>query len=156
MTTMNNNLNITRKPAYITMRNTVVNGERWNLRLDISSLSTEEVRPVIDCLVNGPLDKRFQTPKICQFILGVMDGAAEVLMHFCFDHGHYNHAYALRLISDIKEVGLCCEDCFIEEVTILHQLFVEYMAGVETATERIAENLYEFFADTTPFVFDVI
>ena len=155
MTTMNNNLNITRKPAYITMRNTIVNGESWNLRLDISSLSTEEVRPVIDCLVNGPLDERFHTPKICKFIQEVRDGAAEVLMHFCFDKGTYNHSYAVRLISDIKEVGLCCENCFIEEITTLHQLFVEYMAGVETATERIAENLYEFFADTTPFVFDV-
>lgn len=156
MTTMNNTLNITRKPAYITMRNTIVNGDSWDLRLDISPLSTEEVVPVIDCLVNGPLDQRFHTPKIFKFIQEVTDGAAEVLMRFCFDKGEYNHAYAVGLISDIREVGLCCEDCFTKEITALHQLFVEYMAGVETATERIAQNLYDFFSETTPFVFDVI
>ena len=156
MTTMTNTMNTICKPAHITMRCTIVNGESWDLLLNVSPLTEEEITPVLNCLVNGGLDPRFDTPKINEFIQGVTDGAAEVLMRFCFDGGEYDHFYAVKLISDVVEVGLCCEECCAKEMVLLHQLFAEYLAGSETAVQRIAQNLYDFFADTMPFVFDVI
>ena len=51
MTTMNNTMNTIRKPAYITMRTTVLNGDSWDFLLDISPLAKEEIVPVLSCLV---------------------------------------------------------------------------------------------------------
>lgn len=156
MTTMTNTMNTTKAPVYVTMRSTIVNGESWDFLLDISPLTDEELDPVLDCLVNGELDARFDTPKICGFIQDVMDGAAEVLMRFCFDGGKYDHFYAVKLISDVVEAGLCCEECCAKEMVLLHQLYAEYLTGSETAAQGIAQNLYTFFVNTMPFVFDVI
>jgi hypothetical protein len=106
-----------RKPEYIKMRCTIVNGESWDFLLDISPLAEEEVAPVIDCLVTGTLDEKFDTPKICEYMQSVMGGAAEALVHFCFEDGKYNHFYTIKLISDVMEAGLCCEACCVKEVT---------------------------------------
>ena len=156
MTTMNNTLNTICKPEYITMRCTIVNGESWDFLMNISSLADDEVTPVINWMVNGELDEHYNTPKIRKFLMEAIEAAAEVLMRFCFDNGKYNHFYALELISEIEKAGLRCEECCIEEVMLLHQLFVEYLKNPESAVEQIAVNLYEFFADTAPFAFNVI
>lgn len=156
MTTMNNVLNTTIQPPYIHMRCTFLNGESWELFKNVSSLAEEEVAPVIDCLVNSTLDKQFDTPKIKEFVTSLLDHAVEVITMSCFEGSKYKHSYTIELISMIKEVGLCCEECFIQEVTKLHQLIAEHKAGNKTAGEQIVQNLYMFFADTMPFVFDVI
>ncbi len=156
MTTMNNTMNTIRKPAYITMRTTVLNGDSWDFLLDISPLAKEEIVPVLSCLVNGPLDEKYRTPKAWEFIQNVLHDATETLVNFCFDDRKLDHSYTVSLIRDTHKVGLCCKECRDKELATLHQLFAEYTAGIEYAAERIALNLYEFFADTTPFVFDVI
>ena len=156
MTTMNNVMNTTTQLAYMHLRCTFLNGESWELFRNVSALSEEEVALVIDCLVNGYRDDQIHTPQSEEFITSIMNHAAEVLTLSCFEGRKYKHSYALELISQIQKVGLCCEDCFIQEVTTLHQLIAEHKAGNKTAGEQIVQNLYMFFVDTMPFVFDVI
>ena len=156
MTTMNNAMNTVCKPEYIKMRCTIVNGESWDFLMDISSLDKAEIVPVINWLVNGKVDNRIYTPKVKAFLMDAINAGAEVLMRFCFDDGEYNHFYAMNLISEIRKVGLCCEECWVDEISVLNQMYSDYLDGYEDALDEIAENLYEFFADTAPFAFDMI
>ena len=156
MTTMNNVMNITKNSAHITMRATIVNGECFRFLMNLAPLAEEEIKPVLDCLVNGELDLDFNTPKICDYIEDIENCAAEVLMRYCFESGEYDHFYAIKLISDVAQAGLCCENCCVEVVSNLHQLYMEYLEDRESAEQRIAQSLYEFFQRTRPFVFDVV
>ncbi len=156
MTTMNNAMNTVRKPEYIKMRCTIVNGESWDFLMDVSSLADEAIAPVIDWMVNGTLDERIDTPEIRTYLMDSIDAGAEVLTRFCFDSGEYDHFYALSLIAETEKAGLCCEMCCVELVSLLQQLYVEFLGGSEDAIQEIYQNLFHFFANTAPFVFDVI
>lgn len=156
MTTMNNVINTTVQSPYIHLRCTLLNGETWEVIKNVSSLAEEAVGPVVDCLVNGTLDKRYATAKNQEFVVNLLDHAVDAVTMSCFEGTKYKHSYTLELISLIKDTGLCCEECFLQEVTTLHQLIAEHKEGDKTAAGRLVQNLYEFFGDTMPFVFDVI
>lgn len=152
MTTMNN----TKKNTYIHMNITALNGKCFEINLDLSPLAQEEINPVLDCLVHGGLDPRFDTPQVCEYIQSIVNCAAEILLYSCFNGREYDHFYTVSLISDIMQVGLCSEECAVKMISEIHRLYVNYLEGSEDAIKQIARSLYEFFADTAPFVFDVI
>ena len=156
MTTMNNTLNITVQPPYIHLRCTLLNGESWEVIKGVSALSEEEVGPVVNCLVNGTLDKRYATAKNKEFIVNLLDHAVEAITMSCFEGSKYKHSYTVELISLIKQAGLCCEECCHQEIAALLQLIAEHKAGDKTAAKRLVQNLYMFFENTMPFVFEVI
>ena len=155
MTTMNNVVNITNQPTQITMKVTTINGACFKFLLDVAPLSEEEINPALDCLVYGELVPRFNTPKIRDYIQEALDTAALVFTRFCFDNGEYDHFYAVEMISDVVQAGLCCEECGVRFLSDLHQLYGEYLAGSENAERYIEQYLFEFFQNTRPFVFDV-
>ena len=155
MTTMNNVMNTTVQAPYIHLRCTLLNGESWEVYKNVSSLSEEEVGPVVDCLVNGTLDKRYATAKNQEFVANLLDHAVEAVTMSCFEGSKYKHSYTVELLSLIKEADLCCEECFLREVAALLQLIKEHKAGDKSAANRLVQNLYTFFGDTMPFVFDV-
>jgi hypothetical protein len=153
---MNNIMNATNKPNYIFLRVTAVNGHSFDLQLDVTPLTYEALNPVLDFLVNGNMDPQFDTLEIWEYIQSVMDSTAEALLYSCFDGRKYKHVYAIDLISHVAQAGLCCENCGIEVASRLSRLYMEYMKDSESVVRQIAQNLYAFFKDTTPFVFDVL
>ena len=156
MTTMNNTMNITNNTDFAFLKVTVVNGYTFELQLEVDPLTKEELNPVLDCLVNGTLDPNFDTPKVNDYIQNVLDSTVEVILRSCFDGRKYNHFYAFDLISATVQAGLCCEDCGVRFFSNLHQLYVAYLEDSDSVVREIAQSLYEFFANTIPFVFDVL
>ena len=135
MTTMNNTLNTANKPAYITMRNTILNGDSWDFLLDISPLAKEEIVPVLRCLVNGPLDEKYRTPKAWEFIQNVMHDATETLVNFCFDNGKFDHSYTVSLIrnsSSLRDGSSLSSWAYWEKV-MLRLLVVSHTNQYSTA-----------------------
>lgn len=155
MTTMNNTLT-TNKPAYISLRTTVVNGDYWDLRMDISPLNDEEVIPAVNYLLTETIDRKYKTPKMAAYIEGVYDFCVDSLMDFCFEYGMYDHCYTIDIILTMMEYDLCCKDCCVKEIAMLEQLNRELEGGRWSAEEQIKERLIHFFSLTRPFVFDVI
>jgi hypothetical protein len=144
------------KPAYITLRTTAVNGDHWDLCLDLSPLNDDEILPAVNYLLDEEIDEQYDTPKMAAYIQSVHDFCVEQLMDFCFDWDVYDHCYTIDLFLTMMELGWCCKDCCIKEIEQLERLNREAEDGNDSVVEEIEVRLNNFFARVKPFVFTMI
>lgn len=156
MATMNNTINTTNRPAYIPLRTTALNGDGWDLHLDISPLTNDEIIPALNYLLTGKMDEKYKTPKMGEYIQGVYDSCVESLLDFCFEWGVYDHCYTIDLLLTTMELNWCCEHCCTNEIEQLELLNQELMNGNWGVMEQIKARLTKFFTLAQPFVFETM
>ncbi len=151
MTTMNNTMNIEEMSIRFPLRATFLNGESWDMLLDVTALDAEYIAPVINGLLDGEVSEAYDIPIVREKIQKVNDVCVKHLVDYCMDYGYYDHCYTIDLILTAMEMGWACEHCCVEEIKLLEHLNQELENGNDHVSDEIEANLTEFFGKVLPF-----
>ena len=151
MTTMNNTINTEKMSIRFPLRATFLNGESWDMLLDVTALDAQYIAPVLNGLLEGEVSADFDLPIVHKKIRKVNDACVKHLVDCCMGYGYYNHCYTIDLILTAMEMGWACEHCCVEEIKRLEHLNQELENGNDLVSEKIEANLTEFFGKVLPF-----
>lgn len=152
MTTTNNTMNTEKMSIRFPLRATFLNGDSWEMLLDVTALDAEYVAPVLNGLLDDEVSEAYDIPLVREKIQRVHDVCVKQLVDWCMDYGVYDHCYTIDLILTAMEMGWCCEHCCIEEIQLLERLYQDMERGDYRARKRIEASLTEFFGKVRPFV----
>lgn len=136
---------------YIMLHVEDLNNSTWDLKMDIRSLSPDEVLAAVDYLTTGEMAEEYYTPKMMRYINSVHESCVRSLLGFCFEFGKFDQDYTKRLIAGCSAYKLCCIDCAMNTYLFVSQQDVDIINNNRSAANTLKASLGEFFMETQPY-----